>query len=161
VDKKRQRKMKYSEHPDEAKKAWTEYINGRWKDLSDLQQEAARAAGTYLMVTNSGGAIAVLSFMGAMKTTTPITTAPAMLLAFVFGIVLVGLGRAAAYYRISVRYRKWRQGVARFYRDEWTWTELVADDEKMGWHFPPGDILGWGAFVCFLAGVALGLAVLP
>ena len=36
--------MKYSEHPDEAKKASTEYINGRWKDLSDLQQEAARAA---------------------------------------------------------------------------------------------------------------------
>jgi hypothetical protein len=152
--------LKYSEHSDEAKQARLDYINSRWKELNELQREAGRLAGTYLMVTNSGGAVAVLSYMGAMKTTTPSVTAPAMLLAFVLGIVMVGVGRAAAYYRVTKRYGRWRRGVQHFYRDEWTWQELLADDETMGWQFPLGEFLAWASFACFLAGAGLGVTSL-
>jgi len=129
----------------------------RWKELADLQNEAARHAWTYLMVTNSGGAVTVLSFMGAMKSTTPISHAPAMLIAFVLGLIIVGFGRAAAYYRISYRYARWRKSVDNFFDDNWTWDQVLADDKSMGWTFLLGDILAWASFACLLTGIGLGV----
>lgn len=153
--------MKYSDHPPALKEKRAEYIDDRWRELSEMQREAGRSAITYLMVCNSGGAVAVLSFMGAMKTTTPFQTAPAMLLFFVLGIIIVGFGRALAFYRVTARYKRWREAVHHFYRDEWTFEKAVEHDVAMGTGYPLGDAMGWAAFACFLIGVVLGISSLP
>lgn len=149
--------MKYSQHTPELRQVRVAYIDERWHELAELQRDAGKTAATYLMVCNSGGAVTVLSFMGAMKTTTPFHTAPAMLLSFVLGIVLIGIGRAFAYYRVTVRYKRWREAVRRFYGDEWTWDQALAYDNAMGVTSVLSDVIGWSAFACFLAGVILGV----
>lgn len=150
--------MRLSEHSPEERATNVAYIDHRWKELADLQREAAASATTYLMVANSGGAVAVLSFMGAMKTTMPFAYAHGMLAAFLAGIVLVGIGKAVAYYHVTVRYRRWRDAVEHFFRDEWTWEQVLQHDRFMGWNYIVGDIIAWASFGCFVAGVGLGLS---
>jgi hypothetical protein len=42
-------------------------IDHRWKELYELETEAEKEGLKFLFVTNSGGAIATLSFMGATE----------------------------------------------------------------------------------------------
>jgi hypothetical protein len=145
----------------ERQNAVTEYVKARWRELAEFQGSSEQTAISYVFLVNSGGSIAILGFMGATRTTTPFPNAPAMLLAFALGLVLVGFLRAIVYYRVAYRFRQWRDGVRRFYRNEWTWEELIADDERHGWSFWPADICGMASFACFLTGVFLGVGALP
>ena len=45
-------------------KQQTEYINERWSQLYELEKEWGKEAIKYLMLTNAGGAVATLSFIG-------------------------------------------------------------------------------------------------
>lgn len=153
--------LKFSRTPEELRRRHVEYVNTRWKQLAELSKEYSQAAVTYLLLTNSGSAIAVLSFMGAMKTTTPIPNAPAMLMWFLGGVALVGLLRAIVMYHVGRRFTRWRNGVQKYYADEWTWEQLVIHDEEMGWWYWPADLCGWASFVCFLYGLWLGVSSLP
>jgi hypothetical protein len=153
--------MKFSETTPELRVKRLVYIDRRWEQLAGLDKENGQAAINYLLLTNSGSAIAVLSFMGAMKTTTPIPAAPAMLTAFLIGVVLVGALRAILFYHVARRYARWRDGVQKLFADEWTWEELIAHDDAMGWSFWPADFCGWASFACFIYGLWLGLASLP
>src|SRR6266446_6638553 len=93
--------VKLSEMPNEMREVRLAYVKERWSQLADLEKEYGQSAFTYLMVVNSGGAAAVLSFMGAMKTTTPILGAQWMLALYLLGVILVGIVRALSYYRVA------------------------------------------------------------
>jgi len=84
-----------------------------------------------------------------------------MLLAFILGIVIVGFGRAFAYYRVSARFDRWRKAVDRYYSNDWTWGETLAHDAEMGANSIVGSLLAWTAFACFLVGASLGMSALP
>jgi len=142
--------------PNEMREVQLAYVKERWSQLADLEKEYGQSAFTYLMVVNSGGAAAVLSFMGAMKTTTPIPGSQWMLALYLLGVILVGIVRALSYYRIAWRYARWRDGVRRLYREEWGWEELQRDDESLGWSFWPIDAVAWGSFVSFLVATGIG-----
>ena len=60
--------MKFSSYPQEFKNNQVNIINQRWKQLYELEKEWADKATKYLFLTNSGGSIAVLSYMGAAGT---------------------------------------------------------------------------------------------
>jgi len=148
--------VKLSEMPSEMREARLDYVRERWSQLADLEQEYGRAVFTYLMVVNSGGAAAVLSFMGAMKTTTPIPGAQWMLALYLLGVILVGVVRGLSHYRISWRYGRWRAGVQKLYKEEWGWEELQRDDESLGWYYWPVEAAVWGSFLSFLAATGIG-----
>jgi hypothetical protein len=153
--------MKLAEYAKEDRQSRIDYVTDRWKGLAELKRDAGSTAATYLMVTNSGGAAAVLSYMGALKTSTPFVHAPAMLLAFVLGVILVGVGRGMAYYRVAARFDRWQHAVEMFYKGDWTWEQVLEHDAAMGHTYIPGDVVAWAAFLCFLTGAWLGLASLP
>ena len=58
--------MPLSQEIPEARETHIGYVITRWKQLHEMVTAASKDAVTYLMLTNSGGAIGVLSFMGAM-----------------------------------------------------------------------------------------------
>jgi len=65
--------MKFSDTKNpELHKARIEYVNRRWRDLYERQLDVGDRVIKYLILINSGGAVAVLSFMGAMKTLDPV-----------------------------------------------------------------------------------------
>jgi len=148
--------MKLSEENAELRAVHIQYVNTRWKQLYEMVAGTSKDAITYLMVTNSGGAIAVLSFMGAMKSINPIPGALCMLASFVTGVVLIGFGRGVVYYRAYWLFSGWRSGVTKYYADTIEWGELVDEDNKRSRYFIWADIIAWLSFFCFLTGLAIG-----
>ena len=148
--------MKLSETNDEQRKLHLDYIENRWSQLHELTTESASEAWKYLMLTNSGSAIAVLSFMGANKTLTPIPGAPWMLSAFIVGVVFVGCGHAVAYYRANWLFEHWRTEVGNYFADKVTWNELLECDRQRAKYFYLADIVGWASFLSFIVGLGIG-----
>jgi hypothetical protein len=67
------------------------YIDGRWAQLSALTKDVSDRAAAYLLLTNSGGAVATLSFIGAVESIRS-QYAPRIALAlFALGLILVGV----------------------------------------------------------------------
>jgi hypothetical protein len=149
--------MKLSETNDEQRKLHLDYIENRWSQLQELTVERAVEAWKYLMLTNSGSAIAVLSFMGANKTLTPIPGAPWMLSAFILGVIFVGFGHAVGYYRANWLFEHWRNEVENYFSEKVTWDELIERDRHRTKYFIWADIIGWASFICFLAGLGIGI----
>lgn len=70
----------YSQLDQATKDALNAYINRRWGQLYELEKEWGERALKYLFLTNSGGAIATLSFLGAAKELTGVGTKVALFL---------------------------------------------------------------------------------
>lgn len=137
-------------------KVQAEYIDKRWRQLYELEFGRADAVISYLMLANSGGAVATLSFMGAMHTVSPIPGAPAMLAVFILGFTLVGVLRAVQYHRMAWLFSRWRADVTETFGDGLSFAELIERDEKRAKEMPIAHAIGWLAFVCFIAGAVIG-----
>jgi len=69
-------------------------IKQRWGQLYELEKEWGERALKYLILTNSGGAIATLSFLGASPSAINMRGAKTFLFLFVLGVFLVGVSTA-------------------------------------------------------------------
>jgi hypothetical protein len=135
-----------------------DYINVRWSQLNTLSKEASDKAMSFLMVTNAGGAVATLSFLGAVKEMR-LQWAPQMaLFLFILGVILVGVHAAIWVHRIENLYRHWRTDATRFITDQLTWQVLTDDDDERSysgiWKF---YAVGYLSFACFIFGAIIGL----
>ena len=66
------------------------YISARWSQLNGLTKDWTDKAVSYLMLTNSGGAVAVLSFMGASDRVREMVGPRFALGFFALGVVFTG-----------------------------------------------------------------------
>ena len=89
------------------------HINRRWGQLYDLEKEWGEKANRYLLLTNAGGAIATLSFLGASSQALNRPSAKVALLFFVVGVVLVGIGTAKQFHHMSGLFKAYKQDVER------------------------------------------------
>ena len=113
------------------------YIDGRWAQLSALTKDVSDRAAAYLLLTNSGGAVATLSFIGAVESIRS-QYAPRIALAlFALGLILVGVYTAMRVHYVDRLFAHWRRGVGRFYRGEIDWDTLTREDDERAY-----DILG-------------------
>lgn len=128
-----------------------DYLEKRWGQLSEHTNKSAEEIWKYLMLVNSGGAVSLLGLMGAKQTLLPFTNANYVLIAFLVGVVLVGLGKAFSYYRLNFLFTKWRDDVTRFYSDDIGWENLNMNDKNRSEYFYWLDIIGWASFFCFLS----------
>ena len=149
--------MKFSAINDpDYRKDRIEYITRRWVGNFDQYRESVSEAAKYLMAVNSGGALATLGFMGAMKTIYPISGAPAMLVFFLVGILLVGLGRIVGTYRLLGIATSWKDSIEENYQDLITWQDVLHREAESFKRSYVVDIFAWGAFSCFVAALAIG-----
>lgn len=134
----------------------TERINQRWGQLHALEKDWGEKALKYLMLTNSGGAIATLSFLGAFPEAIGLSGAKIALALFVTGVTVVGIGIAKTYHHMSNLFKRWRADVENYYSDKITWEHLHAEDEKRAvtdfWDY----LLPYAAFGCFIGGCIAG-----
>lgn len=135
---------------------WIERINQRWGQLHQLEKEWGERAFAYLMVTNAGGAIATLSFLGASDRALQLAGVKWALVLFVLGIVLVGVNIAKTYHDFSRLYRGWNQDAKVFLEGKITWEHLHERDNARSpdrfWDY----VLGYAAFLCFISGSLIG-----
>lgn len=148
--------MKFSDTKNpELHKARIEYVNRRWRDLYERQIDVGSRITKYLILVNSGGAVAMLSFMGAMKTLDPIPGARWMLALFLFGIVATGFLMVVSAYRLDRIFRSWRNDTDSYYKNELDWEDVLKQDRDRARYFWVTDALGWTAFLCFISGLGI------
>lgn len=139
--------------PDQAQyDRWIERINQRWGQLYQLEKEWGERCLSYLMVTNAGGAIATLSFLGASDRALGMGGVKFALGLFVLGIVLVGVCIARAYHHMSGLFHAWKRDTDHFFQGRITRQHLHDSDNARAqdsiWDF----VLGYVAFGCFILG---------
>ena len=151
--------MKLSETEDPAvRQQRLNYIEERWKQLNELLKESAGRANSYLLLTNAGGAAAMLAFLGANADIRNLFVARLSLALFAIGIILVGILDAMAYQQISKLFFTWRTNTLQFYKDEKDWGEMNAEDDTLAYHIIPQLIVAYASFACFIAGALIGIA---
>lgn len=149
--------MKFSAQQDQViRNTQINRINQRWGQLYGLDKEWSDNAIKYLFLTNSGGAIAVLSYMGAVGTSFRIGMAVA-LCSFLLGLILVGVMTASIYQRIDALFKNWRADTDRYFSDQIEWDDLIKNDKKRVGNSILETVLGYLSFLCFIAGTVVGL----
>lgn len=149
--------MKWSETPPESQELRKGYIEGRWKQLSELELDWGNEGAKYLFLINSGGAVAVLSFLGAIKELRAFTWLYLVLLSFVTGVILIGFLRFFLFHRITWIYRHWRSNSNDYFADKIGWDDLIAlDSNKLNKNKLWSVVIAWSAFIVFITGCGIG-----
>ncbi|MDQ8207009.1 hypothetical protein QEH52_05790 [Coraliomargarita sp. SDUM461003] len=155
-----------TERTDEAYLHWKEesekreregkYISKRWEQLYHLEEQWGKEAIKYLMFLNSGGAVATLSFVGALGPENVGWQAKAALGLFAAGIILAGTLVAFAYLSCSALFAGWTSDYKKYLNEDLTYEQMDQRDEE---RIPDPEIeknLGIGSFILFILGIGIG-----
>ena len=152
------------ERTDEAYLQWkadnqkneNDYISSRWSQFYELEKEWGQTAIKYLVMFNAGGAIATLSFVGALGASQIGNTAIIALSLFVAGVVIAGFMVAHAYKTCSSLFKHFRLDEAKHSRGDLSYEDFLSADEA---RVPSGKLetaLGYLSFACFIVGCVIG-----
>jgi hypothetical protein len=149
--------MKYSEEVLEVRADRLNFTNARWGQLNQLTKEASDRAIHYLLFTNSGGAIATLSFLGAVPAVRTQVPPKVALACFILGLILLGIHAAIWIHFVDYLFKNWRENVLKYWNDEIDWEKLTEDDDKRSYKTAPLYLVGYASFGCFIIGAVIGL----
>jgi hypothetical protein len=124
-------------------------INERWRQLHAHEKEWAERAVQYLFLTNAGGDIATLSFLGASEKAFNRTGLKWSSALFVGGLILVGFVIAKTYYHMSGLFKHYRRAVDSYFHDQITWDDMNRQDARRSEDKFVGHVLPWAAFLFF------------
>lgn len=147
-----------TEEQSAVRSARASYVADRWEQLSTMEKESAADAWRFLMLMHAGGAVAILSLMGSLESVRPesLPSAPLVLLYFVVGLLLVGIGKAVNYYRTEYIFRMWRNDVEQYYKESSDFDKLIHNDNERTKSFIWLDLIGWASFLFLIAGFGTG-----
>lgn len=132
------------------------HINQRWGQLYELEKEWGERALKYLLLTNSGGAIATLGFLGASPAAINMLGAKISLFLFVLGVFLVGVSTAKTFHHMSSLFKAYKEDVEHYYSDKITWAHLHEQDKNRTvedfWDYA----IPYSSFGCFIGGSISG-----
>lgn len=132
------------------------HINQRWGQLYELEKEWGERALKYLLLTNSGGSIATLSFLGASELVLRMMPVKIALFLFVVGLILVGISTAKQFHHMSGLFKAWKDDVDNYFNDKITWEHLNCEDTKRAvddlWDYA----IPYASFSCFILGCVFG-----
>jgi len=135
-------------------------IDGHDKKLSTDNHSAIEAGINYLFLTNAGGAVAVLGFLGS-QSSGAIPWGPLLALGFFgVGVLLVGIIKFYRFSYFSAVAHDWSANAALFYDDKINFEELVKRHglrrREPLWPY----CVGYFSFFCFFGGSFVGLCLL-
>jgi len=133
-----------------------EHISRRWKQLYDLEKERAETAIKYLLLTNSGGAVAVLSFMGASEKARTSFGPKFALLCFLIGIILIGIFNIIQYYHIAKLFVLWKRDSEKYFENHSEWKKLIDDDTERSKTIIWSHLVAHISFLMFILGCIFG-----
>lgn len=149
----------FSNATPEQKNDYIRSINQRWGQLHTYENKWIDNIAKYLFAINTGGAVAILTYLGATACTpTKNTTGPVWsLFFFILGIISVGLFSARMFYVFEGIFKHWRNDTKAFFEGTLNWHELHKRDDKRSESCCIDYILPWSAFLAWILGVGVGL----
>ena len=134
------------------------FIDQREKQLQVGAVDAAETALKYLFAINAGGSIAVLTYLGAISSSSTVSLNLKVSLALFFiGLVFIGIYRAfAVHVRTDVFYH-FQKATREYMKEEKPWEEYYSEIENK---VKPNNLpyfFGYTSFGCFLLGSIFGV----
>jgi hypothetical protein len=130
--------------------------------LRRLQSDSVERAMRFLILTNGGGLIAILSFMGAAESVRDNPTSWRVAGLFLLGVVLCGALAAENYHVASKTMDTWIKDMDAALRAEIDVEQPMANlNAALRYRKWIAPILGYLAFSAFIAGGVTALCVLP
>jgi hypothetical protein len=138
------------------KNEMTALIDRRWAQLYEVEKEWGEKAYKYLMLTNSGGAVAILTFLGTDNATN-IPAAKIALVLFVLGVVLLGAAIARQYHHMEGLFKGYKHDAQEYFRGELEFSNVHERDRE---RYEPTRLLDYvlpyACFGCFVVGCLVG-----
>ena len=138
------------------KNAIVNHINQRWGQLCGLETKWSDDALNKLFLTNSGGAVAVLSFIGALGVDKINCWVKISLAFFTFGLLLVILNSALLYHLMDRLFTSYRADANAFLSNNLDWEILNQNDNTRSLTPIYLIIIGWASFIFLILGVIFG-----
>ena len=148
------------ERDDEEYLQWKQqrsYINTRWSQLYELEKEWGKEAIKYLLLTNAGGAVATLSFIGTSQEIRESLPPKLALIFFIIGLVSSDIMIAYAYKTMSRLFDAWQKDVGAHDRKEFDYDMLVQRDDERVPNGVVDRILGYTSLLSFIIGSLVGV----
>jgi hypothetical protein len=151
---------KFSQMDSAARDRLSSHVNQRWRQLYELEKEWGERALKFLFLTNSGGAIATLSFLGAYDGALNLIGTKVALFFFVFGVLLAGIATAKTFHHMSHLLKEYKQEVSQFYDDQVTWEYLTETDSNRAKASVWDYAIPYASLACFMGGNVAGAIAL-
>lgn len=136
------------------------HIDRRWRQLNELEKDWGERVWKYLFLTNSGGAIATLSFLGTVTKPPNSEAIKIALLFFVLGVFLAGVATVKIFHHMSHMLKEYKSGVEHFYNDKISWEHLCEEDGKRAKVGCLDYVIPYASFAAFLGGCVAGAIAL-
>ncbi len=135
-------------------------VTARWTQLNTLRNQWVEKALRLLVLTNAGGAVAVLSFIGASDEARRMCGPRFALGCFAAGIIIAGIFIAIQFHRFDSMFKGYGSDSAKYFSDEIEWDKLRKDDDDRS---APHSIdyawlyISFGLFIlgCIVGGLSL------
>ncbi len=148
----------HSEFPEDFKEETVDRIDKRWAQLNQLTLDYTERCIRYLFITNTGGALAIITYIGAAGVSAANPHHKSALVLFVAGIIYAGLLNVLLLKFTASLTKDWRTDSGDYYSDKIHYDELWALDDARS---IDGDkkyyYLGYCAFAFFIVGALTGL----
>ena len=132
------------------------FISARWSQLNGLTKEWTDKAISFLMLTNSGGAVAVLSFMGASDKVRGMLGPRIALGRFSFGVICTGILVARQFQPLRGITRRLQKDAEQYLNDQIEWAILTSNDDNRVKPSFMDYFLGYIPFILFIGGCVAG-----
>jgi hypothetical protein len=152
--------MKFTELNEEKQLFAFTRIEEHTKKVQNDSLSSLEAAINYLFLTNSGGAVAVLGFLGTSQRATNRLGPLTALAFFAIGLILVGVIKAFRLHYSAKFLKSWTEQVNKFLRGEINWEEAMERCTEVAreplWPY----VVGYSSFLCFVVGASIGFGLL-
>ena len=132
------------------------FLSRRWAQLNGLVGESTEKAMRFLTVTNAGGAVATLSFMGGSENVRAMIGPRVALCCFAIGIIVTGILIALQLHQIESLFTKYKHDSGEYLGGSMGWDTLCARDEERCAPKIINYVAGYTAFTLFIVGCIAG-----
>jgi hypothetical protein len=146
----------FSQEPAPIQQWRCRFINERWRQLNALRDGWIEKALNFLILTNAGGAVAVLSFMGASDDVRGMWWPRIALCCFSLGVIFAGIFIAKQFHRLDSLFFGYHVDSERYLSDQIEWDALrTRDDDRSKVSFID-YLCGYVPFGLFIFGCVAG-----
>lgn len=135
-------------------------MDKRWGELHAHEINAIDKMIQFLFLTNAGGAVAVLSFIGASYKHIDNINVVLSLSSFSLGVITVGLLHFLRLRYFNRLFLSWRRDTGLFVQDKLHWETMIENDSKRAYKEGHLYLTGVAIGAFFLCGVEFGVFAL-
>jgi hypothetical protein len=131
-------------------------VTERRTEINTLRNQWIEKALRFLILTNAGGAVAVLSFIGNSDDARRMFGPRFALSCFAAGIVVAGIFIAIQFHRFDSIFRGYRSDSAKYFSDQIEWKELRKGDSHRSAPHSIDYVWPYFSFILFILGCIAG-----